>query len=430
MKKVAYWKLIFIFILLGSAITILLTKKIKLGLDLLGGMHLVLGVEEEKLPKDTKVSQAIDSIVEILRTRVDEFGVAEPLIQKQGEDKVIVQLPGIKDPERAKKIIGKTALLEFRLVDEDRLSEALDGKVPEGWEILYGDKEIGETPFLVKKTPEITGKYLTDAWVTYSQVGGIAMPLVNLKFNSEGAKKFKRITQRYLEKRLAIVLDNVVKSAPTIKDVIPDGRAVIDGIVSQEEAYDLSIVLRAGALPCPIRIEEDRTVGPSLGKDSIKAGIIAAIIGFLAIVIFMSIYYKFSGLIANFGLISNVIMVLGILSLLDGTLTLPGIAGIILTVGISVDANILIFERIREELRAGKTVKAAINSGYQKAFLTILDSHLTVLLTSIILFILGAGPIRGFAVTLILGILMSLVSAVFITKAIFDTKKTYKTLSI
>lgn len=406
----------------------ILDKILKLGLDLQGGMHLVLEVDTAKLPPGSDSSDAVDRALEIIRNRIDKFGVSEPIIQRQGKDRIVVQLPGLKDPQRAKNLLGSTALLEFRLVDNERLDEAEAGKIPNGYEILENDE--GEK-FLLKKEPELTGDSLVNAWVDTSQGGGIvAETVVSLEFNKKGAKDFARITGAHVGEQLAIVLDRKVKSAPVIKSRIDGGRAQIEGNFSLEEARDLKIILRAGSLPAPVKIMEERTVGPSLGQDSINKGIIASLVGFILVVLFMGIYYRLSGIIADIALVGCLIMLLGGLAGFNGTLTLPGIAGIILTMGMAVDSNVLIFERIREELRANKTVRAAIDGGYKKAFWTVFDSHITTLITALILFTFGTGPIKGFAVTLSLGISISLFTAIVITRLIFDLRKEYQTLSI
>ncbi|NIM03280.1 protein translocase subunit SecD [bacterium] len=406
----------------------ILGKILKLGLDLKGGMHLVLEVDLNRLPEGTSPSDAMERALEVIRNRVDQFGVAEPLITRQGDRWVVVELPGVKDPERAIELIGKTALLEFKLVNDGvRISEILDsegkvdpGKVPAGYEVLPGREE---TLFLLKEESEITGAALTNAKV---KIGGqYNMPYVAVDFNKEGAREFARITEVNIERNLAIVLDGRVQSAPVIKSKIPDGHAIIEGNFTMEKAKDLALVLRAGALPAPVNIIENRTIGPSLGRDSIRAGVLAAMIGLICVMCFMVIYYKLSGLIANLAIILNLIILLGMMAYLGrtfvrATLTLPGIAGIILIIGMSVDANVLIFERIREELRAGKTVRVAIDAGYQKAFRTILDSNITTLIAAAFLFQFGSGPVKGFAVTLSLGILISMFTAIVVTHMIFD----------
>ena len=401
----------------------ILGKILKLGLDLRGGMHLVLEVDLNRLPQGTSPGDAMERALEVIRNRVDQFGVAEPLIARQGDKWLVVELPGVKDPERAIELIGKTALLEFKLVNDGvRISEILDSegkvdpsRIPLGYEVLPGK---GETLFLVKEEPEITGAALTNAKV---EIGGqYNMPYVAIDFNKDGAKKFARITEINIERNLSIVLDGRVQSAPVIKSKIPDGHAIIEGNFTMEEAKNLAIVLRAGALPAPVNIIENRTVGPSLGRDSVRAGVVATGIGLICVMFFMVIYYKLSGLVVNLALILNLIILLGMMAYFRATLTLPGIAGIILIIGMSVDANVLIFERIREELRTGKTVRVAIDSGYQKAFRTILDSNLTTLIAAAFLFQFGTGPVKGFAVTLSLGILISMFTALVVTRMVFD----------
>ncbi len=401
----------------------ILGKILKLGLDLRGGMHLVLEVDLNRLPQGTSPGDAMERALEVIRNRVDQFGVAEPLIARQGDKWLVVELPGVKDPERAIELIGKTALLEFKLVNDGvRISEILDSegkvdpsRIPLGYEVLPGK---GETLFLVKEEPEITGAALTNAKV---EIGGqYNMPYVAIDFNKDGAKKFARITEINIERNLSIVLDGRVQSAPVIKSKIPDGHAIIEGNFTMEEAKNLAIVLRAGALPAPVNIIENRTVGPSLGRDSVRAGVVATGIGLICVMLFMVIYYKLSGLVVDLALILNLIILLGMMAYFRATLTLPGIAGIILIIGMSVDANVLIFERIREELRAGKTVRVAIDSGYQKAFRTILDSNLTTLIAAAFLFQFGTGPVKGFAVTLSLGILISMFTALVVTRMVFD----------
>jgi len=383
--------------------------------------HLVL------LPKEkTRIMKmATDQALETIRNRIDQFGVSEPDIRPQEDDRILVQLPGIKDPQRAVALMGKTALLEFKLVDEEHnIEEALKGNVPAGSEILYQvivDKETGQQrkiPYLLKKRTLLTGEYITDARVQFDST--YSEPYVSLSFDARGARLFEQITGENVKKRLAIVLDNKVNSAPVIQDKIPGGRAQITGRFTTEEARDLAIVLRAGALPAPVKVIEERTVGPSLGKDSIEQGLKSMIIGGLIVILFMMIYYRLSGLIADFALLMNILFIMAGLALFGATLTLPGIAGIILTIGMSVDANVLIFERIREELRLGKTARAAIEGGYGKALVTILDANITTLIAALVLFQFGTGPIKGFAVTLSIGIVASLFTAIFVTRIIFD----------
>jgi preprotein translocase subunit SecD len=366
---------------------------------------------------------AVDQAVETITNRIDQFGVTEPDIRPQGRDRILVQLPGIKDPNRAIDIIGRTAQLEFKLVDEENsVEEALKGNIPPGDEILYQIKgEPGsqtKIPFLLKKRAVITGEYLTDARVQIDS--RYNEPYVSLTFDSRGARLFEQITGANIKKRLAIVLDNVVNSAPVIQDRIAGGRAQITGRFSMEEARDLAIVLRAGALPAPVKIIEERTVGPSLGKDSIDKGLKSMIIGGLFVVLFMAFYYQFAGFIADLALLLNIILIAAGLAFFSATLTLPGIAGIILTIGMAVDANVLIFERIREELRLGKTPRAAVDGGYSKALVTILDANITTLIAALVLFQFGTGPVKGFAVTLSIGIIASLFTSIVVTRLIFD----------
>jgi preprotein translocase subunit SecD len=337
----------------------------------------------------------------------------------------MIQLPGIKDPERAKNLIGKTALLEFKIVDdENSMDEALRGNIPEGDIIAYGlrtDKSTGQRgsmPYLIKNKTLLTGASLETAKVQISDRFG--EPNVSIKFNSQGSTDFDRITNDNVRKRLAIVLDGIVHSAPVIQERISGGQAQITGNFTMDEARDLAIVLRAGALPAPVNILEERTVGPSLGSDSIRQGIMATLIGSLLVILFMIIYYRLSGTVADLALIINIVLVLGVLAAFKATLTLPGIAGLLLTVGMAVDANVLIFERIREELRTGKNIRLALDTGYKRAFITIIDTHVTGIVSAIFLIIFGTGPIKGFAVTLIIGLLASLFTAVFVTRVIFD----------
>jgi len=500
-------------------------KAIKLGLDLKGGMHVVMEVDRENLT-DEEAEDALDRALEILRNRVDEFGVAEPVIQQEGSDRIIVELPGIQDEARAKKLIGRTALLEFKIVQdpdifhsvltkidaalvaagdteesqqpatetsetapkeesaeeapdlfedeltpraetprEDLLAEkpfsanllgmGREGELPTDYFVqpdnyakvdamldkpivqaqIPGDFQLSWSSevetiqdqefrrlYLLKKKAEFTGKTLKNASVEIGQGMDLKTankPYVTLELNKEGARAMARTSAANIGKRLAIVLDHNVFSAPVIEEKIPTGQARITGGFDMNEARDLAIVLRAGALPAPVEIIEERTVGPSLGADSIHMGVRAALIGLAIVVLFMIIYYKFAGLIADLALVLNIFFVMSVLAGLGATLTLPGIAGIILTIGMSVDANVLIFERIREELRAGKTVLASIDSGYSRAFRTILDANVTTLITAVVLYQFGTGPIKGFAVTLSIGIVASMFTAIVITRMIF-----------
>jgi preprotein translocase subunit SecD len=520
------WKLVLVFVVVIAAIIYILPtlkadvwphKKINLGLDLQGGMHLVLEVDSGKAVESTaerisqeirqqlrqgrlrnvavdriegtrisaqvkkeenidkfkelldddfrdlrKISEktvngtysivlgltdadrdqieklAVDQALETIRNRIDQFGVAEPDIRRQGENRILIQLPGIKDTQRAKDLIGKTALLEFKLVDDTgSVDAALKGDIPPGREVLYRVEENPETqrttktPFLLKKRTLLDGSTLKEARVEIDSQ--FNEPYVSIDFDKKGARIFERITGDNVNKRLAIVLDNSVYSAPVIQEKIAGGRARITGRFTTEEARDLAIVLRAGALPAPVKVLEERTVGPSLGHDSIRKGLLSMCIGGLLVIIFMVIYYKTAGLIADLALAMNIVLIGAGLAGFQATLTLPGIAGIILTIGMAVDANVIIFERIREELTLGRTPRAAVSAGYDRATLTILDANVTTLIAAVVLFQFGTGPIKGFAVTLSLGVIASLFTALILSRLIFDYLLMYrqtKTLSI
>ncbi|HYA87242.1 MAG TPA: protein translocase subunit SecD [Nitrospirota bacterium] len=375
-------------------------------------------VEVRRL-KESAVQQALERT----RRRVDKYGVAEPQIYKQENDQIALQLPGVKNPQEAIAFIKTAGRLEFKLVDSDSndLQKALAGKAPEGTEVLYEEREdengkISKQPVLVYSKTLLTGDRLKEARVGIDQYN---KPAVSISFDSEGAKIFDRVTGENVGKQLAIVLDGVVQSAPRIQDRISGGNAQITGNFSHEEAAKLAIVLRE-SLPAPVKIIQNITVGPSLGQDSIEKGVHAAMIGGLIVIIFMIVYYRMSGIIADYAIVLNLVLLLGAMALLNATLTLPGIAGIILTIGMGVDSNVLMFERIREEIRAGKQPRPAVDAGYDKAFLTILDSHVTTLITAAVLFMFGTGPIKGFAVSLSLGIIINLYSALVGTKVIFD----------
>jgi len=473
-------------------------ESLKLGLDLLGGMRLVLQLDRSKLAPE-EVPDALDRAMEILRNRIDQFGVAEPTLQKQGEDRILIQLPGLLDKQRAIDLIGQTALLEFKLVQTpaktrqviDRLDRAiaaalagtavtdsvladslggeldssrplrgllydypglsrgaaaisaadvpkaeelldlvdLDSVLPEDSEVIFSSKPqnlggglSGYELYVLKKRPEMTGAAIKNAVMqigldaTRPGASGVSMTM-----NAQGTTDFRRVTGANVGRQLAIVLDNRVASAPSIRGRIPSGNAQITGSFTDAEANDLAIVLRAGALPAPVNIIEERTVGPSLGRDSIRTSLRAALVGAGLVLAFMGIYYRASGLVAIVALLLNITFLFAGLALFRGTLTLPGIAGIVLTIGMAVDANVLIFERIREELRSGKRPRLAIASGFDRAFTTILDANLTTLISAIVLWSFGTGPIKGFAVTLGIGILANLYTAVVVTRMIFDT---------
>jgi preprotein translocase subunit SecD len=389
-----------------------------------------LSATQEEQIKKNAVTQALETI----RNRVDEFGVAEPTIQIQGERRILVQLPGIKDPARAIKLIGKTALLEFKLLDEEHsVQEALQGNVPQESEILYQKvdnalpQETKPQAYLVKKRTVLTGDTLTGAEVRFE--ADFNEPYVAISFNRVGANIFRQVTKENIKKRLAIVLDDKVYSAPVIQDEIAGGRAQVTGSFTLEEARDLAIVLRAGALPAPVVILENRTVGPSLGRDSIEKGVSSIILGGILVLVFIVIYYRLSGIVAVTALFLNIVLLVGALAYFGAALTLPGIAGIILTVGMAIDANVLVFERIREEVRVGRTVRAAIETGFSKAFRTIVDANITTFIAAVVLFQFGTGPIKGFAITLCIGIAASMFTAVFVSHTIFDTAMSRKKIS-
>jgi protein-export membrane protein SecD len=508
-------------------------KALHLGLDLLGGMHLVLELDRTKL-ESGEVSDAMDRAMEILRNRVDQFGVAEPLIQQQGSDRIVIQLPGVTDKERAITLVGQTALLEFKLVKTEaetrQILERLDRSmerlirpesadttalatdtadslmvditdsltadttalatdtllveetlqpllskaaaypqlviggvlfpedvVPEvdklfadynahsllprdsqiAWDVelqTMQDGRGGRVLYVLNKRAEQTGATIANASM------GIGLdpnapnaPGISMEFNRQGGRQFRRVTGANVGRQLAIILDGKVRSAPSIRERIPSGRAQITGSFTVDQAKDLAIVLRAGALPAPVNIIEERTVGPSLGRDSIRQGVRAGLLGGILVLIFIVIYYRASGLLAAFALFLNLLFLFAALAALRGTLTLPGIAGVVLTVGMAVDANVLVFERIREELRTGKTVSQSIRTGYARALTTILDANLTTLISAIVLWQFGTGPIKGFAITLIFGIAANIYTAVFVTRMFFDmiiTRRRLEGLSI
>lgn len=469
-------------------------KAIHLGLDLQGGMHLVLEVDRSKM-NAAEAKDAVDRAMEILRQRIDQFGVAEPLVQKEGEDRIVIQLPGLTERQRAFDLIGKTALLEFKLVRTseetknvfDKLdaylathstaadtalrraglsahvlsmdfaafvrtedlpavqqllaTPGLDSIVPGDSQLLWGAPDAasqgvsGRYLYVVKREPEMKGGSIATA---NAQIGLEATNPgawgVSMKMTPTGRIEFARITGANIGRNLAIVLDGVVSSAPVIRDRIPSGDASITGgSFNVETARDLAIVLRAGALPAPVHIIEERSVGPSLGGDSIHEGVLAAMIGTVMVCVFMLVYYQLSGLVAIVAMVLNIFYLLAGLAGLGATLTLPGIAGIVLTVGMSVDANVLVFERIREELRNQKSLRQSVQLGYDRAFRTILDAHVTTIISSVFLFQFGTGPIKGFAITLIIGLIANLFTNVFMTRMVFDfmlSRSKTETLSI
>jgi SecD/SecF fusion protein len=489
-------------------------RALHLGLDIVGGMHLTLEVDKSKLSAED-AKDAGDRALEVIRNRVDQFGVFEPVIQKVGRDRILIQLPGV-DRERAKSLIGQTAQLKFQLVQEERATydalKTLDDKSkpgsasdtsrlpgldsakrvesdtsrlqalldatgedtgpvavgeveqgtllsyirtiggdfgvddadypefrllldrtraywPEGYEFQFGPSEAHEgSPvrrlYMLKAEPEMLGSAIKDARPAPYQGSepGLANTwIVSLRLGRKDAAVFAQVTGRNIGRRLAIVLDNVVRSAPVIQSRIPDGNAMITtNEVNPDESRDLAIVLRSGALPAPVNIVEERSVGASLGSDSIRRGILAAVVGSLAVVVFMIVYYSVGGVLAVLALALNVFFLLAVLAGLRATMTLPGLAAMALTIGMAVDANVLVFERIREEMRAGKTNLAAVDTGYGRAFVTIVDSNATTIITAIALYFIGTGAIRGFAITLTAGLVINVITAVFVTRWIFD----------
>ena len=392
---------------------------------------LTLSKEELRAVRDFAVDQSLETI----RNRIDQFGVSEPIIQRQGQQDILIQLPGIQDPDRAKEIIGKTALLEFKLVDDNAdVESAIRTGSPPGRQVLYGYGDKGEggsaaprTAYVVESRTLMTGEYIADARVRPStQLQG---PYVELILNASGSRLFEQITGANVRRRLAIVLDNRVYSAPVIQERIGGGRASITGSFDIKEARDLAIILRAGALPAPVEIVEERTVGPSLGQDSIRQGVNSFIVGGALVIVFMVAYYKGAGVVAVVALLFNVLFLIAILAGFQAVLTLPGIAGIVLTVGMAVDANVLINERIREELRAGRAPRSAVEAGYQNALPAILDSNVTTFLSGVILFQFGTGPIKGFAVTLCVGILTTVITAVYLTRIYYDYRANSRKLA-
>ena len=402
-----------------------INKRINLGLDLRGGMHLVLRVDTSKLTGKAK-DDALPRAMEILRNRIDSMGVGETAIQRQGEDQLLVQLPGVTDRDKAVDMVKRVAHLEFKIVESDnaKVKDALDGKVPEGYELKYTKGE-GKDAVLIKSEAVLQGDSISDAKVDFDSAS--MLPKISLSFNGKGTKDFGDLTSRHVGERLAIVMDNEVLSAPNIREAITSGTAEITGQFTFDEASVLALALRSGSLPAPMVVEEERTIGPLLGKDSIDAGIRSTLFGSLFVVLFMVGYYWIGGMIASFALLLNLGMIIGAMGFINimmpgsqVTLTLPGIAGIVLTLGIAVDANVLINERIREELENGRTLAAAIASGYDRALSAIIDSHVTTLIAAALLYQFGSGPIKGFAITLGIGIAASLFTAVYITRAMFD----------
>ncbi len=353
---------------------------------------------------------AMDQSIEIVRRRIDETGTREPSIQRQGDNRILVQLPGLDDPEHIKNLLGQTAKLTFRLVDET--ANPLDTHAPPGEEILPSGDD-GRS-YVVQKRVMVSGDTLVDAQPSFQDGAAV----VSFKFDSIGGRRFGEATRANTGHLFAIVLDNKIISAPVIREPIMGGSGVISGHFTTQSAQDLALLLRAGALPAPIKILEERTVGPGLGADSIKAGATASLVGLVLVVVFFVFAYGLFGIFADIALLFNIALIFAVLSILQATLTLPGIAGIVLTIGTSLDANVLVFERIREEMRLGRSVVASIDAGYSRALSAIVDANMTTLIASVLLFIFGSGPVKGFAVTLSIGIVTSIFSAIMITRLI------------
>ena len=428
-------KTLFIFFLVFGGIAIIILRPTKLGLDLQGGLHLILEAQETEKQKITR--DAVQGSLEVIRNRIDKLGLTEPVIRLKGQKQITVELPGIKNPEVAKAMIGKTALLEF--VEAEWAPPGLENLTEEKQRILIGDngrietftqkddrgRVVNQRPIILKET-KLTGADLADAIPGTDEYG---RPLVSLEFNSEGGKKFQSITAKNVGKPLAILLDETLISAPNIREPIAGGRAQISGQFTVEEVRNLVIQLKAGALPLPVEIISEKVIGPTLGKDSIDKSKIAFAIGIIAIFIYMISFYRFSGILACIALMCYTILAFSLFKLLNATLTLPGIAGFILTIGMAVDANVIIFERIKEEYQNEAVLRNAILNGFKKAYITILDANITTLIAAIVLFWLGTGSIKGFAVALTIGISMSMFSAITITQMLllaFKSKPLFK----
>jgi len=379
----------------------------------LRGENGIIRMELTELAVKERIKSAVDQSIEIVRRRIDETGVREPTIQRQGEDRILIQLPGVDDPERIKDLLGQTAKMSFHITNDNVTP---GGKAPLGshWLPHMDNLDAAGQPqkILVRKRVVVSGENLTDSQPTFDN----GRPVVNFRFDSLGAKKFGDVTTKNVNRRLAIVLDGKVISAPRINEPILGGSGIITGQFTTQGAQDLALLLRAGALPAPLTILEERTVGPGLGADSIAAGKVASILGLVGVIIFMVFTYRTFGLFADVALMVNMVLIMGALSALQATLTLPGIAGIVLTIGMAVDANVLVFERIREEAAAGRGIIGAIEAGYKRAITTIVDANVTTLIAAILLFEFGSGPVRGFAVTLAVGIASSMFTATMLTR--------------
>ena len=433
-KNINQLRILIILVIVGVSAYIIYQLPINLGLDLQGGTRLVL--EGQPTDKVKVTDDAMAGAVAVIRNRIDALGVSEPIIQRKGKNQIVVELPGVKDPERAIKIIGDTALLEFyesvwSPADESKLTPK---KVKEfyGTEAYLDNVEIKRDGQLIQKRPIIikklalTGDMLKGAWPGVDEYGN---PVVDIEFDSKGAKLFADATARSVGKPIAILLDKSVISAPNVREPIPSGKAQISGDFSIAEVQDLVIKLKAGALPIPVKPIETRIVGPTLGKDSIDKSAVAGLIGFVIIAAFMVLYYRLPGFLADIALAIYILIVLAVLSLIHATLTLPGIAGMLLSIGMAVDANIIIFERLKEELRLKKTIKLAIETAFQRAFTAILDSNITTIIAAATLFFVGTGTIKGFAVTLSVGIAASMFTAIVITRMLLDMMVDGKILS-
>lgn len=409
-----------------AAVVAFLKIPINLGLDLQGGTQLIL--EAKETPQIKVTNDAMIGAMGVIRNRIDGLGIAEPLIQRKGMDQIIVEMPGISDPEHAIKMIGQTALLEF--AEAEWAPDNVESLTPDKLEVLAGKgariahvqhldekgRVVNETPIILKNTA-ITGADLQMATPGTDQYG---KPVVNIEFTPEGTKKFRDVTARSIGKPLAILLDRKVISAPKVNEAIPSGRAQISGNFSVSEMRDLVVKLKAGALPLPIEVIYNKIVGPTLGKDSIEKSKVAGIIGFVLVFSFMVLIYRWPGFLSGIALLFYILLVLACFKLVGATLTLPGIAGFILTIGMAVDANVIIFERIKDERAIGKNIYDAIAAGFSRAFTTILDSNITTLMPAVFLFFLGTGTIKGFAVTLAIGVLVSMFTAIFITRFFLD----------
>ncbi|OGC06854.1 protein-export membrane protein SecD [candidate division WOR-1 bacterium RIFOXYD2_FULL_36_8] len=425
MKNINQFRSLIILFVVAASVFVIYSMPINLGLDLQGGTRLVfVGQSTEKVEVN---DDSMDGVVAVIRNRIDSVGVSEPVIQRKGKDQVIVELPGVKDPDRAIKIIGDTALLEF--IEAEWAPAGGDVLTPEKVKEYYGSsarlgsvdhtengKVVSSQPIILKDTA-ITG---SDLKAVYPQVDEYGNPSVGFELNSEGASVFARLTTRHVKKPIAILLDKKIISAPNVNTPITEGKGIITGNFSAEEVRDMVVKLKAGSLPIPIKIGETRIVGPTLGRDSIEKSRFAGIIGFLFIVLFMVFYYRLPGFIAILSLIIYIFVTLALLSLIRTTLTLPGIAGFLLSLGMAVDANIIIFERLKEELRSGKKIKSALDASFDRALSTIVDSNVTTIVAAATLFFIGTGTIKGFAVTLSVGILASMFTAITLTKMMLN----------